>query len=121
MRVKRQQLRELIRLITKTVLKEYSSSSSMSNNGAEGDTTETPVDAMTSLERSKKEREDRKAHLQAVRTADMDLKGTKTQSDYFSQQLKQNKLKAIAQQKELQNLKAGKTVSSGGAGAISAK
>ena len=78
-----------------------------------------PEDAMSPAEKAKQDLKKKEDRLKQIRTADMNLKGTKTQSDYFNQQLKQNKLKVTAQQKELQNLKAGKTIGSGGAGSIS--
>ena len=123
--MKQKQLQELVQLITRSVLKEYSmlstsSSSDKTKVGDSMDQSDSP-EPMTASEKFKADLQAKKDRLQKVRTADMDLKSTKTQSDYFNQQIKQNKLKVIAQQKELQNLKAGKSVSSGGAGSISVK
>jgi hypothetical protein len=122
--MKQSQLNELVKFITKAVLKEFTlmSASSQNNNSTTdmaSDPSTPPTDAMTSAEKSKQEREQKANRLKDIRTAEMDLKGTKTQSAYFSQQIKQNKLQTIAQQKNLQNLKAGKTVSTGGAGSVS--
>lgn len=120
--MKRTELKELVTCITREVLREFmnidpATKSIEKINGASsaanGTSSETGDDVPTTAD-------DRKDKLKAIRTADMNLKGTKTQTDYFNQQVKQNKLKAIAQQKELQNLKSGKSISSGGAGAISA-
>jgi hypothetical protein len=120
--MKRNQLEELIRHITRKVIKEYTvmSSSTDKTGSPTTDPAAPPVDAMTSLEKAKAEREADKERLKTIRTADMDLKGVKKQSDYFNQQVKQNKLEVTAKEKELQNLRAGKQISTGGAGSISA-
>lgn len=119
--MKKTDLHELIRYITKNVIKEYSVLSTSSNTSSTGDTDPNapPTDAMTSYEKLKAEREKEKQHRQDVRTGEMKLKGVKKQSDYFNQQIKMNKLGITAQEKELQNLKAGKAISTGGAGSIS--
>ena len=115
MKITRRQLDELIRLITKSVLKEYSSISSMSSSSSNGSTDSTdpgtaddgvkPQDAQTAVEKSKAKRDAKKAQLDKIRTADLDLKGVKTQQAYFLQQAKKNKLDITAKQKQLQQLK----------------
>ncbi len=67
MKVKRSQLNELIRLITRQVLKEYSSMSS-GDDKESPDTSDKPEDAMTDLEKSRKERQDK---IQAKRELDL--------------------------------------------------
>ena len=119
--MKKEQLNELVRLIVRGIVKEYlststSSTSSTNTNGDDTDLTQKPEDAMTPAEKSKAERDAQKTHLAKVRTANLDLKGVKTQSDYFKQTLKKNNLDIIAKEKELSNLKAGKTIATGGAG-----
>jgi len=120
--ISRAQLQELIRHITQMVLQEFknidpatASIEKMNNGGKDKMSTKDGMDADSPQNAA----DAKKSKSQAIRTADMNLKGTKTQSDYFTQQLKQNKLKVTAQQKELQNLRAGKTIGSGGAGSIS--
>lgn len=114
--MKKSQLQELISLISRKLLKEYSALSSTSTKDSN---TNIPTDTMTDSEKRKAEREAEANKLRDIRTTKMDLDGTKTQTDYFNQQVKMNKLKKIAQEKELQNLKAGKEISKGGAGSIS--
>jgi hypothetical protein len=122
MKITRHQLNELLRLITKSVLKEYSSlstSSSNSNSGGNSSSNSTgsgtaddgvkPQDAQTAVEKAKQERDAKKSQIDKIRTADMDLKGVKTQQDYFTQQAKKNKDDIIAKQKEIQRLKGGPT------------
>lgn len=114
------QLKSLIQLIVKQLLKEYSSSIDMqSSTSTPGSETNVSVDQMTPGEISKARRDAEKVKREKIRTADMDLKSNEKQQDYFLQQVKMNKLKTTAQKKELQNLKAGKAISVGGAGSIS--
>jgi hypothetical protein len=118
MKITRHQLNELLRLITKSVLKEYSSlstSSSNSNSGGNSSSNSTgsgtandgvkPQDAQTAVEKAKAERDAKKAQLDKVRTADLDLKGVKSQQAYFTQQAKKNKLDITAKEKQLQQMK----------------
>ena len=112
MKITRRQLNELLRLITKSVLKEYSSVSSMSSSSSDSsddsgtaDDAVKPQDAQTAVEKAKAERDAKKSQLDKIRTADLDLKGVKTQQDYFTQQAKKNKLDITAKQKQLQQLK----------------
>ena len=123
--MKQSQLQELIRHITRSVLKEFQNIDPTSNSSIHASSSSTSPDKMDAkagndANAPENSADAKKSKLQAIRTADMNLKGTKTQSDYFAQQLKNNKLKVTAKQKELQNLKAGKDISSGGAGSISA-
>lgn len=121
MKISRCQLDELIRLITKSVLKEYSS---MSNNDPSDDSADTgtaddgvkPADARTAVEKNKAERAARKAKQDKIRTADLDLKGVKSQQNYFMQQAKKNKLDITAKEKQLQQMKGApiSTVPAGG-------
>lgn len=130
--MKPQELQELVKHITRAIIKEMKASGqisefTISSSDAKAlaaadsnfDTSTPPEDAMTPAEKSRLERQAETDRRKNIRTADMKLKGTKTQTDYFAQQQKQNKLDIIAQEKELQNLKAGKTISSGGAGSLS--
>jgi hypothetical protein len=124
--MKQSQLNELIRFITRSVMKEYismSSSSQSSSSTSSPDSTQDPntppQDAMTSAEKSKQRRDSEKSRQQSIKKTDLELKAAKSQTDYFNQQNKQNKLQISAKQRELQNLKAGKTIGSGGAGSIS--
>jgi hypothetical protein len=123
MKITRHQLDELIQHITRAVLKEYSSMSSMSSSSSNSssdtgtaDDGVKPQDAQTSVEKAKAERDAKKAQVDKIRTADLDLKGVKTQQDYFLQQAKKNKLDIQAQEKQLQALKGGaaSTVPAGG-------
>jgi hypothetical protein len=115
MKIKKSQLDELIRMITHQILKEYSSISSDKN---EDDSEERPIGGKTDFEKKKEERDAEKDRLDKIRGSTLKLQGTKKQSDYFKQQLKQNKLAINAQTRELQNLKANKEVAKGGAGSI---
>lgn len=113
MKITRHQLNELIQYITKAVLKEYSSVSSMSssnsnNNGTDSGTADDgvkPADAQTAAEKAKAQRDAKKTQIDKIRTADLDLKSVKTQQDYYIQQAKKNKLDIQAQEKQLQALK----------------
>ena len=126
MKLSRFQLNELLRLITKKVLKEYSSMSSMSssNSSASGAGSDPgtandgvkPADAQTAAEKVKAQRDAKKSQVDKIRTADLDLKGVQKQQDYFTQQAKKNKLDIGAKQKQLQQLKGApaSTVPAGG-------
>ena len=112
MKISRRQLDELLHLITKKVLKEYSSMSSMSSSSSDKSTDSgtaddgvKPQDAQTSVEKAKAQRDAKKAQVDKVRTTDLDLKSIKTQQDYYVQQAKKNKLDISAKQKQLQQLK----------------
>lgn len=127
--MKQEQLQELIKHITRCILKEFqnidpATTSIQKMNRGGSDSTTASDSSLDNQDSTGNDVQDtlaaKKDKLKAIRTADMNLKGTKKQTDYFNQQVKQNRAKMIAQQKELSNLKAGKTVSSGGAGAISA-
>ena len=63
-----------------------------------------PDDAKTAYEKSKAEREAKKAQQDNLRTAKMDLDGTKKQQSYFSAQSKKNKLDIQAKTKKVQQL-----------------
>ena len=85
-----------------------SMSSNNDNSGSDAGTADNgvkPPDAQTAAEKSKAERDAKKARIDQIRTADLDLKGVKTQQDYFTQQAKKNKLDITAKQKQLQQLK----------------
>ena len=88
MKVKRHQLQELIRLITKKVLKEYSSmSASLSTDDAEVDNAETPpADAMSDAEKARAERE--KKHDINQKMKDTELKRKSEEADYKRNQMK---------------------------------
>ena len=113
MKITRLQLDELIQYIAKAVLKEYSSMSSSSSSSSSDTNSDPgpaddgvkPTDAQTAVEKAKAERDAKKAQLDKIRTADLDLKGVKTQQDYFMQQAKKNKLDITAKQKQLSQLK----------------
>ena len=114
MKISRRQLDELLRLITKKVLKEYSSMSSMSSSSNSDSTSSgsgtaddgvKPQDAQTSVEKAKAQRDAKKAQVDKIRTADLDLKSINTQQDYYVQQANKNKLDISAKQKQLQQLK----------------
>jgi hypothetical protein len=107
MKLTRKQLDELIRYITKSVLKEWSSLSGNDNDSDPGtpDDGVKPDDAKTAYEKSKAEREARKKQQDTIRSATLDLKSTKKQQDYFSQQAKKNKVDIQAKEKQLQSLK----------------
>ena len=113
MKITRLQLDELIQYIAKAVLKEYSSMSSSSSSSSSDTNSDPgtaddgvkPTDAQTAVEKAKAERDAKKAQLDKIRTADLDLKGIKTQQDYFTQQAKKNKLDITAKQKQLSQLK----------------
>jgi len=111
MKITRKQLDELLRLITRGVLKEYGAlGSSLSGNDDSSDTGSAddgvkPDDAKTAYEKSKAEREMRKKQQDMVRTAQMDLDSTKKQQSYFQSQTKQNKTAIQAKEKKLQSLK----------------
>jgi hypothetical protein len=64
-----------------------------------------PMDAMSSIEKLKAQRDAKKKQQDQVRTADLDLKSTQRQQDYYVQQGKKNKLDIQAKQKQLQALK----------------
>lgn len=122
--MKRVELETLIRSIVQSSLNELSTLSSsdmtkMMASNPELDPTVPTDDAMTSAEKARMERDADRERRKAIRTADMKLKSVKTQSAYYKQQEKQNKLDIISKEKELQNLKANKSISSGGAGSIS--
>ncbi len=110
MKITRHQLDELIRLITKGVLKEWSS---LNGDGTDTDDADPgsandgakPMDAMSSIEKLKAQRDAKKKQQDQVRTADLDLKSTQRQQDYYVQQGKKNKLDIQAKQKQLQALK----------------
>lgn len=106
MKLTYKQLNELIRYITKSVLKEWSSLSSNddSDHGTSDDGAK-PDDAKTAYEKSKAEREARKKQQDTIRSATLNLKSTKKQQDYFSQQAKKNKVDIQAKEKQLQSLK----------------
>lgn len=108
----REQFNELLRLITRQVLKEYSSIvPDDDNSDSNTSTTNTkPPDAMSSLEKAKADREAKKKQqdqIDQIRTATMDLSSTKKQSSYFKQQLKKNELDIQAKTKQLQQMKGG--------------
>jgi hypothetical protein len=108
MKIRSQQLNELIRLITRGVLKEYSSMMSSSDDSGDSGTADDgvkPTDAKTAYEKSKEEREQRKKQQDTVRTAQMDLDSTKKQQTYFKAQAKQNEPAIQAKTKKLQQLK----------------
>ena len=121
--MKNEELQHLLKEIVRSVLNELTSLSqsdmkAMLDNPSM-DASVSPTDAMTPAEKAKSERDAESQRRKDIRTADLKLKSVKTQSDYYKQQEKQNRLDIIAKQKDLQNLKAGKTISSGGAGSIS--
>ena len=105
----REQFNELLRLITRQVLKEYSSIVPDDDNSDSNTSTTNakPPDAMTSLEKAQADREAKKKQQDQIRTATMDLSGTKKQSSYFKQQLKKNELDIQAKTKQLQQMKGG--------------
>lgn len=108
--MKRPELDELLRLITRQVLKEYSTMASAEDSESDDSTSGIEVqatDAMTSVEKQKAERDAKKKRVDQIRTADLDLKGTKTQQDYFIQQAKKNKEDIRAKEKKLQQMKGG--------------
>ena len=123
--MKKSQLEELIRHITCTILKEYTSmvtnptSDSKSKDASlqQQDPSAPSPDAMTDSERKRLEREAEKERLEAIRRTKLELKSTEAQDIYFNRQELENKSKIKAKRKQLQNLK--KQISSGGAGAIS--
>lgn len=115
--MKKSQIQELIRGIVRQVLKEYTTTSTTST-GTDASIPTGLDSTLTPAEKSKQEREAERAKLKNIRSIDMDIKNTKNQSTYFAGQKKQNDLKVQAQEKERQNLKADKTISTGGAGSV---
>jgi hypothetical protein len=116
MKITQSQLNELLRLITRGVLKEYSSLGSSLASSADNsidpgsaDDGVKPDDAKTAYEKSKAEREARKKRQDVIRTATMDLDSTKKQQSYFQSQTKQNKTAIQAKEKQLQQLKGAPT------------
>ena len=110
MKITQKQLNELLRLITRGVLKEYGSlGSSLSGEDSDdsgiADNGVKPADAQTAYEKSKAEREARKKQQDTIRTAALDLDTTKKQQSYFQTQTKQNKTAIQAKEKQLQQLK----------------
>ena len=110
MKITQKQLNELLRLITRGVLKEYGSlgSSLSGDDGTDpgsADSGTKPDDAKTAYEKSKAEREARKTQQDTIRTAAQDLDSTKKQQSYFQSQTKQNKTAIQAKEKQLQQLK----------------
>jgi hypothetical protein len=126
MKITQKQLNELLRLITRKVLKEYSSlGSSLAGNDTNSSSDpgsanngQKPNDAQTAYEKSKAKRDAAKQQQDSIRTATMDLKGVKTQQDYFTQQAKMNKLDITAKEKQLQQLKGATTSGTTPAGGV---
>jgi len=115
MKITRSQFNELLRHITKGVLKEYDSmSSSFSTSSSSQDTSSDPgiaddgvkpMDAMTAAEKSKAERDARQAHVKQIQQAQRKLDGDKAQDKYFSKQREVNRVSLKNQEKELQKMK----------------
>ena len=103
--MKRSQLDELIRLITRQILKEYTSMSSSSEEDDGGDSPTKSVDDMTPAEKSRAERAERQKNDADIKDKQRELDSTKTQSDYFKMQVNKNKYDLISQQKALQAAK----------------
>ncbi len=110
MKVKRQQLQELIRLITKKVLKEYSSMSSGKDEeetNADGQDT-VPVDALSPAAKSKLRREKEMARRDDVKQKEKELDVAKKEMDFQKQKVDQSKRFAIPNlTKDIQRLKGG--------------
>ena len=119
--MKTPQLQELVRMITRQVLKEYSTMMSTADKmdaAATGQNTDTPpTDAMTSSEKAKAERD-------AKRQADAEMRATKMvidkQDAFYKAQVTQDKLKKTSLTKKLQDQQSGKSTSLAGAGTIPA-
>jgi hypothetical protein len=115
-------LQELIRCITREILEEYMDTpTKIGSISDKSDEDDKDISAMTAVEKAKKRREEEKARQDQIRGGKLELNATKKQTDYFGQQLKQNRLKQAAQRKVLQNLQADKDISVGGAGSIGVK
>lgn len=105
MKITRRQLDELLRLITKSVLKEYSSMSSSSASTGTADDGVKPQDAMTSIEKSKAERDARMAKNIELKQDQRTLQGDKAQDKYFEKQREVNRVSIRAQEKAIQQKK----------------
>lgn len=124
--MKKSQLEELIRHVTRKVMKEFMNIDPTSNSSIHNSSTSTSpdkinADSMNNQNNVQNTLDAEKERLKNIRTGELGLKGMKKQTDYFKQQVKQNDLAVRAKEKELQNLKANKTISVGGAGSISAE
>ena len=109
MKITHRQLNELIRYITRGVLKEYDSMSSdhqdSSSDHGSPDDGDKPVDAMTSAEKSKADREQRQAKIAQTQQAQRKLDGDKAQDKYFAKQQEVNRVSIRSQEKALQTMK----------------
>jgi hypothetical protein len=110
MKITHRQLNELIRYITRGVLKEYDSMSSDNSQNppdtpGSSDTENKPVDAMTSAEKSKADREQRQAKITQTQQAQRELDGTKAQDKYYAKQREVNRVSIRSQEKAIQTMK----------------
>lgn len=114
MKISRKQLDELIRLITRGVLKEYSSMSSSENDAEAGSADDgvKPQDAMTSVEKSKAARDAKQAKDAEIKQAQKKLSGDKAQDKYFEKQREVNRVSIRAQEKDIQKQKGARVSSS---------
>ena len=107
MKMTRHQFNELIRYITKGVLKEYGEMSSQDTSSDPGmpDDGVKPMDAMTAVEKSKAERDAKQAHVKQVQQAQRKLDGEKAQQKYFAKQSEVNRVSLRNQERDLQKMK----------------
>ena len=107
MKMTRHQFNELIRYITKGVLKEYGEMSSQDTSSDPGmpDDGVKPMDAMTAVEKSKAERDAKQAHVKQVQQAQRKLDGDKAQQKYFAKQSEVNRVSLRNQERDLQKMK----------------
>jgi hypothetical protein len=117
MKITKKQLNELLRLITRGVMKEYGSlGSSLANDGSGdagiADDGVKPQDAMTAAEKSKAEREARQAQAAKVKQDQRKLDGDKAQDKYFEKQRQVNRVSIRAQEKNIQKEKGARISSS---------
>jgi hypothetical protein len=110
--MKQSHLEELIRQITRSVLKEYtsmvSSNSSDEIKSTDNDNTP-PTDAMTSNERKRMERQVELDRQQKIKQKQVELDASKKEREFNRKKLdRQNRFDIPNAQKELQKLKGAK-------------
>lgn len=106
--MKRSHLEELIRHISRSVMKEYTSmmSSKISNDSSLDNDKIPPVDAMTSNERKRLERQAELDRQKDIKQKQVELDATKKEREFNRKKLdRQNRFDIPNAQKELQKLK----------------
>ena len=108
--MKKQQLNELIRLITRQVLKEYSamnpSGQDKEETNAQGSSDTVSVDDLSPMQKAKIEREKRDAQKDQVKQKGEELKSAKKEMDFQKQKVDLSKRFTVPNiTKDLQRLK----------------